>query len=172
MTTHYALCPSPIGELVLTTDGTALTGVYMPVHKHGPEIGPDWRCDETLPVLRRAAAQLGEYFQGQRTQFDLPLSAGGSEFQHRVWAALLSIPYGGTSSYGELARRIGTPNGSRAVGLANGRNPISIIVPCHRVIGSDGSLTGYGGGLERKRALLEFEAAVAMSGPQRMRGVA
>jgi len=106
------------------------------------------------------------YFIGELTEFDLPLALHGTEFQRRVWAALLTIPYGATTTYGELARQVmGSPQGSRAVGLANGRNPISIIVPCHRVIGADGKLTGYGGGLPRKAALLDFEFAVRLRGP-------
>jgi methylated-DNA-[protein]-cysteine S-methyltransferase len=104
--------------------------------------------------------QLGEYFAGERTDFDLRLAASGNAFERRVWRALEEIPYGETVSYGEVARRIGRPDGARAVGLANGRNPISIVVPCHRVIGANGSLTGYGGGIERKRFLLDLEAGV------------
>jgi methylated-DNA-[protein]-cysteine S-methyltransferase len=108
-------------------------------------------------VLTEAIGQVGEYFAGERTHFDVPMTFVGTEFQRRVWTALRDIPYGRTVSYGEIARQIGNPAASRAVGLANGRNPISIVVPCHRVVGSTGDLTGYGGGLERKRFLLEFE---------------
>jgi methylated-DNA-[protein]-cysteine S-methyltransferase len=108
-------------------------------------------------VFERAEAQLAEYFAGRRRVFDLPLALRGTPFQRAVWTALLDIPYGETASYGELAQLLGKPAASRAVGLANGKNPVSIIVPCHRVIGSTGSLTGYGGGLERKRYLLDFE---------------
>ena len=108
--------------------------------------------------LDEAAGQLGEYFAGERRTFDLPLAPEGTDFQRRVWAQLRAIPYGSTSTYGEVARAIGATNGFRAVGLANGRNPIAIIVPCHRVIGADGSLTGYAGGMERKRFLLDLEA--------------
>jgi methylated-DNA-[protein]-cysteine S-methyltransferase len=110
-----------------------------------------------------AVDQLREYFTGQRTKFDLPMALHGTTFQRRVWAALQDIPYGGTVSYGQLADRIGQPTASRAVGLANGRNPISIVVPCHRVVGATGSLTGYGGGIERKQHLLDFERRVAES---------
>jgi methylated-DNA-[protein]-cysteine S-methyltransferase len=117
----------------------------------------DWVEDRNSGPLPEAIRQLGEYFTGQRRKFDLPLRLHGTEFQQRVWNVLREIPYGVTWSYGELARRIDNPNASRAVGLANGRNPISILVPCHRVIGADGSLTGYGGGLERKRWLLAHE---------------
>ena len=112
-------------------------------------------------VLDQAAAQLGEYFAGERTEFDLPLEPAGTPFQRSTWLALREIPYAETINYGQLALRVGNPKASRAVGLANGRNPISIVVPCHRVIGADGSLTGYGGGLDRKRLLLDLERRVA-----------
>jgi methylated-DNA-[protein]-cysteine S-methyltransferase len=151
---------SPIGELLLTADGERLTGVFMEVRRHGPRSHEGWVGGADQPVLRAAAQQLGEYFLGTRTEFDLSLNAGGTAFQKRVWAELREIPFGRTISYGELARRIGNPAASRAVGLANGRNPISVIVPCHRVIGANGSLTGYGGGLERKKARLAPERRV------------
>ena len=147
---------SPIGRLLLTSDGTALTGLYMePSRKAQSTDG--WREDPTVAPLAAALRQLGEYFAGTRREFDLPLRMRGTEFQQRVWRELTVIPFGQTWSYGELAKRIDNPSASRAVGLANGRNPISIIVPCHRVIGADGSLTGYGGGLERKSWLLAHE---------------
>jgi methylated-DNA-[protein]-cysteine S-methyltransferase len=157
MTTMFTTMESPIGELMLTTDGSALTGVFMEEHRHGPESRDGWVRDDGHALLQNAARELREYFAGERRDFSVPLNADGTTFQKTVWAALLEIPYGGTMSYGELARRIGNAAASRAVGLANGRNPISIIVPCHRVIGSNGSLTGYGGGLERKQALLALE---------------
>jgi methylated-DNA-[protein]-cysteine S-methyltransferase len=147
---------SPIGRLLLTTDGTALTGLYMePSRKAQSTDG--WAEDITVAPLAPAVRQLTEYFAGDRREFDLPLHFRGTAFQTRVWRELVEIPYGHTWSYGELAKRIDKPSASRAVGLANGRNPISILVPCHRVIGADGSLTGYGGGLERKRWLLAHE---------------
>jgi methylated-DNA-[protein]-cysteine S-methyltransferase len=147
---------SPIGRLLLTSDGTALTGLYMePSRKAGSTEG--WTQDATVPPLAAAVRQLNEYFAGRRREFDLPLRLQGTVFQTRVWHELTAIPYGHTWSYGQLARRINQPSASRAVGLANGRNPISILVPCHRVIGADGSLTGYGGGLDRKRWLLSHE---------------
>jgi methylated-DNA-[protein]-cysteine S-methyltransferase len=147
---------SPIGRLLLTSDGTALTGLSMePSRKAQSTDG--WSEDPTVAPLSAALRQLGEYFAGTRREFDLPLRMRGTEFQQRVWRELTEIPYGQTWSYGELAKRIDNPSASRAVGLANGRNPISILVPCHRVIGADGSLTGYGGGLERKRWLLAHE---------------
>lgn len=149
---------SPVGELMLTSDGEALTGVWFSPHDDLPL--DDW-VDERDDVLDDAVAQLESYFAGERTDFDLPLHPQGTDFQLRVWAALREIPYGETISYGELARRVGNPSASRAVGLANGRNPISIVVPCHRVIGADGSLTGYGGGMDRKRTLLDLERRAA-----------
>jgi len=147
---------SPIGRLLLTSDGAALTGLYMEPSREWQSV--DARAaDATAWPLPEAVRQLEEYFAGSRRVFDLPLRPQGTAFQRRVWDALAEIPYGGTSSYGELARRIDNPGAARAVGLANNRNPISIVVPCHRVIGADGSLTGYGGGLERKRWLLAHE---------------
>jgi methylated-DNA-[protein]-cysteine S-methyltransferase len=147
---------SPIGRLLLTSDRTALTGLYMePSRKAQSTDG--WSEDPMAAPLSEALRQLSEYFAGTRREFDLPLRMQGTEFQQRVWRELTEIPYGQTWSYGELAKRIDNPSASRAVGLANGRNPISILVPCHRVIGADGSLTGYGGGLERKRWLLAHE---------------
>ena len=147
---------SPVGRLLLTSDGTALTGLYMePSRKAQSTDG--WTEDAAAPPLSAAIQQLTEYFAGLRREFDLPLRMQGTVFQQRVWRQLTEIPYGTTWSYGELAKRIDSPSASRAVGLANGRNPISILVPCHRVIGADGSLTGYGGGLDRKRWLLAHE---------------
>ena len=148
--------PTPIGELVLTADPDgALTRLYLP---NRPPDTSGWERDDAL--LEPARRQLAEYFAGERTEFDVPLRPTGAPFQLQVWAALLKIPYGETASYGEIAREIGHPTAFRAVGAANGQNPIAIIVPCHRVIGSNGSLTGYGGGLERKRWLLEHEGAM------------
>jgi methylated-DNA-[protein]-cysteine S-methyltransferase len=147
---------SPIGRLLLTSDGTALTGLFTrPERKSYSTEG--WAEDAGIAPLALAALQLNEYFAGTRRTFDLPMRLDGTSFQQRVWRELTEIPYGETWSYGQLAKRIGNPNASRAVGLANGQNPISILVPCHRVIGADGSLTGYGGGLERKSWLLAHE---------------
>ena len=152
----FSYFESPIGRLLLTSDGTALTGLYMePSRKAQSTDG--WAEDVTAAPLSATVRQLTEYFAGTRREFDLPLRLQGTTFQTRVWRELTEIPYGQTWSYGHLARRIDKPSASRAVGLANGRNPISILVPCHRVIGADGSLTGYGGGLERKRWLLAHE---------------
>jgi methylated-DNA-[protein]-cysteine S-methyltransferase len=153
----FTYLESPIGRLLLSTDGVALTGLYMDVPSRNFEPGADWALDPSAGPLPAAARQLNEYFAGSRRDFDLPLRMQGTEFQQRVWRRLTEIRYGETWSYGELAKRVGNANASRAVGLANGSNPISIVVPCHRVIGANGSLTGYGGGLERKRWLLAHE---------------
>lgn len=156
---------SPIGTLRLIANHAGLIGLYMPRHVREPAPSelevhePD--SQPTHPVLRETAKQLAEYFAGSRREFDLPLAATGTEFQQRVWQTLCTIGFADTWSYGDLARVIGQPNASRAVGAANGRNPISIVVPCHRVIGSNGSLTGYGGGEWNKRWLLDHEAVVA-----------
>ncbi len=147
---------SPIGILFLTTDGTALTGLYMEV-SHQTQTTQGSVEDATVAPLPETVRQLREYFAGTRREFDLPLRLKGTEFQQRVWRELTEIPYGETWSYGQLAKRINKPGASRAVGLANGRNPVSILVPCHRVIGANGSLTGYGGGLQRKQWLLAHE---------------
>jgi O-6-methylguanine DNA methyltransferase len=149
---------SPVGPLTLTASDGALTRVHMRLQRHTPHRAPAaWRRDDG--AFAQAKDQLDAYFAGTRTAFDLPLAPSGTEFQRRVWAALCEIPYGETISYGELARLVGRPDAARAVGLANGRNPLAVVVPCHRVIGADGSLTGYGGGLDRKRWLLGHEAA-------------
>jgi methylated-DNA-[protein]-cysteine S-methyltransferase len=153
----YVIVDSPIGRLLLQTDGVSLTGLYMDVEDRPPPGMNDRREDANAGPLPEAVRQLEEYFAGTRRDFDLPMRPQGTLFQERVWRALTEIPYGETWSYGELAKRIGNPNAPRAVGLANGRNPISILVPCHRVIGADGSLTGYGGGLGRKQWLLAHE---------------
>ena len=151
---------SPIGRLLLTSDGQALTGLFMNLSAktHSTD---GWEEDAAVEPLAQTARQLSEYFAGRRREFDLPLRLQGTVFQKRVWQELTEIPYGTTWSYGQLAKRLGNPNASRAVGLANGQNPISILVPCHRVIGADGSLTGYGGGLERKQWLLTHEGALS-----------
>jgi methylated-DNA-[protein]-cysteine S-methyltransferase len=156
--TYYTRMESPIGPLLLLSNEHALTGLWMGEAR----IGPDWIEDGTQQPLKTTVQQLTEYFKGKRQHFDLPLEPKGTEFQKRVWQELTRIPYGQTISYGELAKRIGNPNAMRAVGLANGRNPISIIVPCHRVIGANGTLTGYGGGLPRKKILLELEAGASL----------
>jgi methylated-DNA-[protein]-cysteine S-methyltransferase len=155
----YTLITSPLGELLATRDDGGITGLYLPSGKNAVTPGDDWtRDDQAFDDLRM---QLTQYFAGNRRDFDLPLHASGSAFQKRVWGALCEIPYGETATYGGTAEAIGAPTASRAVGLANGQNPISIVVPCHRVIGANGSLTGYGGGLEAKQWLLSHEAVHA-----------
>ncbi|MBC7806376.1 MAG: methylated-DNA--[protein]-cysteine S-methyltransferase [Akkermansiaceae bacterium] len=157
MTMYYNYIESPIGQLLLTANGDALTGVYMNEHKNGVGVGADWVARVT-PVIAEATRQLREYFAGARKTFDLPVTPPeGTAFQRMVWRELCNIPFGETITYGELARRLGNANASRAVGAANGRNPVSIIVPCHRVIGASGKLTGYAGGETRKALLLALE---------------
>ena len=150
--------PSPVGPLRLTGDGNALTGLYLSPHQYGPTEFPE-HSRGSDPALTEAARQLTAYFDGMLQEFVLPLAPMGTPFQRRVWEALCQIPYGATISYLDLARRVANEKAVRAVGGANGRNPISIIIPCHRVIGADGSLVGYGGGLDRKRWLLQLEGA-------------
>jgi methylated-DNA-[protein]-cysteine S-methyltransferase len=164
MTTYYTYCESPLERLMLTSDGTSLTGLYMVEHKHGPQKDPGWVRNDAIAPFDEAKCQLMAYFGGTLKGFEVPTSLAGTEFQRKVWGELCRIPFGETISYGELARRLGNPNASRAVGLANGRNPISIIVPCHRVVGAGGNLTGYGGGLGRKGKLLAWEKAVLSEG--------
>ena len=162
MRTHTVI-DSAVGSLTLVADDGAIVGLYMNLQRHRPaddELGELVPGGREVEPFKTAADQLDDYFAGALTRFDLPLAPAGSEFQQRVWAALQEIPYGQTESYGELAERIGSPGGARAVGLANGKNPIGIIIPCHRVVGADGSLTGYGGGLDRKKQLLELETRV------------
>lgn len=158
---RYTLLDSPIDSLLLVAEGDAIVMLQFATHR-GEPLGAEsnWTRDDHDPLLTRAAVQLDEYFARKRIAFDLPLRPCGTAFQKRVWDALLDIPFGRTLSYGELARQVGDVNASRAVGLANGRNPIAIIIPCHRVIGADGSLTGFGGGLERKRFLLTHEGSL------------
>lgn len=151
--------PSPLGEILLTASPAGLTGAYFDTSRH-PRRAPAPAGADASPILERAAAQLAAYFAGALREFDLPLAPEGTAFQRRVWDALRAIPYGVTMSYRDVARRIGDPRATRAVGAANGRNPIVIILPCHRVVGADGSLTGYGGGMARKRWLLEHEGAL------------
>ena len=154
-TTAYDIVESPIGPLLITAEDGALTRLSMSPF----QLDSAWVHDPG--ALAEPARQLAEYFAGERTEFELELRPAGTAFQRGVWDLLLGIPYGETTTYGALALALGDPRKVRAVGLANGRNPISIVVPCHRVIGADGSLTGYGGGLERKRQLLALEAEVA-----------
>jgi methylated-DNA-[protein]-cysteine S-methyltransferase len=159
--THVIL-PSPIGPLTLVAEAGQLTALYMDAQRHRPdEASLGVPGDRDGAPFAAAARQLADYFAGQLTAFDLPLAPSGTPFQRQVWAALQTIPYGQTWSYAQLAEKIGRASAVRAIGLANGKNPIALVIPCHRVIGSDGSLTGYGGGLDRKRFLLDLESRSA-----------
>ena len=153
ITTTTMACP--VGTLTLTAEDGKLTRLHMDGQRHAPDASLDWERDDD--GLAGVVEQLEAYFAGSRQAFEVPLALAGTDFQRRVWEGLLEIPYGETMSYGELARRVGRPGASRAVGLANGRNPVAIIVPCHRVIGANGTMTGYGGGLDRKVWLLDHE---------------
>jgi len=152
---YFDYLESPLGELLIVSDGEHVTRLYLPNHKRA--VRPDASWHQSAAPFAQAREELAEYFAGQRKTFEVSVRGTGTPFQQRVWQELLQIPFGATISYAELARRVGRPNASRAVGNANGRNPISIIVPCHRVIGADGRLTGYAGGLDNKRRLLDLE---------------
>jgi methylated-DNA-[protein]-cysteine S-methyltransferase len=154
-TVYYDFLQTPVGRLTLAADGRGLRHIDFENGKYPVAIGEDW--EHGPGVLHEARGQLKAYFAGKLTQFDLPLAPVGTDFQQQVWLALLCIPYGTTTTYGEIARQLGDVNATRAVGAANGRNPLPIIVPCHRVIGASGSLTGFGGGLPTKRWLLDHE---------------
>ena len=158
----YSEMDSPVGTLWLLGDGELLRGLYMHEQRHRPDL-PEG-CERNDRAFRLVREQLKAYFAGKLQKFEVALEGEGSDIQKRVWKALCKIPFGATESYGGLAKSIGNANASRAVGLANGRNPIGIIVPCHRVVGANGSLTGYGGGLPRKQWLLEHERRYAASG--------
>jgi methylated-DNA-[protein]-cysteine S-methyltransferase len=162
--TRYSYVDTPFGPLLLVGEAGMLTGLYVADHHRCPPAQAEWTVDDDLFTETRR--QLQEYFDGARHDFDLPLRAGGTPFQQATWAALREIPYGETISYRELAETIGRPTASRAVGGANGRNPISLIIPCHRVIAADGTLGGYGWGLPRKSWLLDFEHGVLASAPR------
>jgi len=155
---YYDTLDSPCGAMLIAASDKGLTGVYFDRQKYHPKRGKEWQHAPDNVHLKRAKKQLAEYFAGKRKVFDLELDPAGSEFQKQVWKAIAGVPYGETISYGELARRCGFPEGARAAGAATGRNPIGIVVPCHRIVGSNGKLTGYAGGLDKKRALLALEA--------------
>lgn len=155
MQTSWRRLPSPLGDLLLTATPHGLSGLFLCLGHSNVGVRPEWVSDPA--AFTDIARQLEEYFAGERREFDVPLDLHGTPFQMKVWRELCRIPHGTTLSYGQLAQRIGQPKASRAVGLANGRNPVSIIVPCHRVIGANGTLTGYGGGLQNKQALLDLE---------------
>jgi methylated-DNA-[protein]-cysteine S-methyltransferase len=155
-TVRYSTVPSPFGELLLVGDGTALTAISVPGQRRGAVVGTDWIHDPG--PFSAATNQLTAYFDGALASFDLPVNPRGTPFQRDVWTALAGIPYGTTVTYGELARRLGVPRAVRAVAAGVGANPLLIVVPCHRVIGADGQLTGYAGGLDRKAWLLVLES--------------
>ena len=159
MTIYYQLHDSPTGELLLLSNGDALTALHMIAGKYVPAMHDDWVHDER-PVLTQTKRELDAYFLGKLRAFTLPLAPQGTDFQKRAWIALTRIPYGETRSYGQQAQIVGQPSAVRAIGAANGKNPIGIIVPCHRVIGANGSLTGYAGGLHNKAFLLKLEGIV------------
>ena len=154
---RYDYYDSPCGRMLLAAEGEALCALHFLGQKHAREPGADWRLDPAAAPIVQARRELDEYFEGSRTEFRVPLAPQGTPFQRAVWKAIAGVGFGETISYAELARRAGRPGSARAAGAATGRNPIGVIVPCHRIVGADGSLTGYAGGLERKRALLALE---------------
>ncbi len=154
---YYDTFESPQGGMLLVANDEGLAGVFFDRQKHHPKRQADWKKEPQHRVLRQAKRELGEYFAGRRKRFEVALDPEGTPFQRSVWKAISSVRFGDTITYGELARRAGFPGSARAAGAATGRNPIGIIVPCHRIMGANGSLTGYAGGLERKRALLALE---------------
>jgi methylated-DNA-[protein]-cysteine S-methyltransferase len=156
-TIYFDQTDSPLGTMLLASDGAALTGAWFDEDRYPPKIDERWQRRRDLPALRRAAAMLAEYFDGTRKVFDIALAPAGTKFQRAVWREIYRVPYGETIAYRDLAARTGKPDAVRAAGAATGRNPLSIFVPCHRIVGADGSLTGYAGGLDRKRALLALE---------------
>ena len=157
---YYDTFQSPQGGILLLANDEGLAGVFFDRQKYHPEKQADWKKNPNHGLLRQAKRELAEYFAGKRTRFDVALAPDGTPFQRSVWKAISTVRFGETISYGELARRAGHPGSARAAGAATGRNPIGIMVPCHRIMGANGSLTGYAGGLERKRALLALERAL------------
>jgi methylated-DNA-[protein]-cysteine S-methyltransferase len=157
MTSYSILKTKSLGDLLLVASETKLTGIYFTNGKHAPDRKSDWADNPSHPVLKKVSAQIEEYLQGKRRNFSIPLASSGTDFQRAVWQQIERIPFGETISYTELAKRAGAPKASRAAGAATGRNPFTIIVPCHRVVGKDGGLGGYAGGLNRKKRLLEVE---------------
>lgn len=157
---YYDFYQSPHGKMLLVASEDGLSRVYFDQQKYFPQINAEWRQDAGNVFLRQARRELAEYFDGKRKRFEIALAPEGTKFQRAVWQAIYKVGYGKTITYGELARSAGNPGSARAAGAATGRNPISIIVPCHRIVGSNGSLTGYAGGLDRKRALLALETSL------------
>ena len=154
---RYARIATPLGTLVATAAGGALTGLYYEGGKHAPAVGNEWVEDASAQPIAKCRKQVLEFLEGARRSFDLPLAPEGTQFQRRIWIEIARIPYGETITYAQLAARAGALGSARAAGAAAGRNPLSIVVPCHRVVGADGSLTGYAGGMERKARLLDIE---------------
>ena len=160
---YFSTYTSPLGKMLVVASADGLVGLHFFGQKYFPRIDKGWREDGDVAPIRQTVAQLDRYFAGERLRFDVPLAPYGTKYQHAVWKAIASVPYGETISYGELARRAGYPESPRAAGAATGQNPIGVIVPCHRIIGANGSLTGYAGGLDKKRALLALEAGYAQT---------
>ena len=158
MKSYTYLKTQMLDDLLLVATSTHLVGVYFLNHKNGPKFSPDWRLDSAHPILGMAAGELREYLDGKRTSFSVPVSYDGTDFQNEVWKQIAGIPFGATITYTELARRAGVPAAIRAAGTATGRNPLSIIVPCHRIVGRNGGMGGYAGGLDRKKKLLKMES--------------
>lgn len=157
---YYDLSESPYGQMLLVANGEGLSGVYFDGQKYVPRVEAEWRRDARHAPLRQVKRELAEYFGGERKRFETSLAAEGTPFQRPVWKAISTVDFGQTITYRELARRAGLSSSVRAAGAATARNPITIIVPCHRIVGSNGSLTGYAGGLDRKRALLALESGI------------
>ncbi len=155
--TSYSIIKTPMGDLLAVANESELIGLYFDGCDHVPAARSTWTLNPQHPILRQAGKQLSEFFEGKRTKFSLPLRFAGTDFQERVWREIARIPYGKTISYSELARRAGKPQAIRSAGANTGRNPLSIVIPCHRVVGKDGSITGFAGGLEWKRHLLDLE---------------
>lgn len=156
---HFARIPSPLGHLLAAAEEGALFGLWFEGQQYFPEISEDWHEDPGAPPFTRCRTQLDEYFAGRRDRFDLPLAPHGTGYQQRIWREIAAIPFGRTLTYAELAKRAGNGAAARAAGAATGRNPLSIVIPCHRVVGASGALTGYAGGLDRKGRLLGLEGA-------------
>jgi methylated-DNA-[protein]-cysteine S-methyltransferase len=157
MKSYTYLKTEMLGDLLLVATATHLVGIYFPNHKHGPKLPGEWELNPNHPVLRQAGKEIEEYLQGKRTAFSVPLSFEGTGFQHEIWRQIARIPFGQTITYSELAQRAKAPKAIRAAGAATGRNPLSIMVPCHRVVGKNGAMTGFAGGLDRKKNLLKLE---------------
>lgn len=166
---YTATYQSPLGEMLIISTADALVGLHFLGQKYFPRVDARWKEDASIAPIRATIQQLDEYFAGRRNRFDVPLGPYGTSYQHAIWNVISTVPYGETITYGELARRAGHPRDARAAGAATGQNPIGIIVPCHRIIGANGKLTGYAGGLDKKRALLALETEHAGSMPAALR---